>query len=130
MERIILFDGICNLCNNSVQFILKRDQAGIFKFASFQSEAGEKLLKQHGFKGELNSFILIDHGKVFRKSSAALRVAGKLHGFWKLLVVFQIMPPFLRDLIYDFVAKNRYRWFGKKDSCMLPSPEWKKRFLQ
>jgi predicted DCC family thiol-disulfide oxidoreductase YuxK len=130
MERIILFDGICNLCNHSVQFIVKRDPAGIFKFASFQSGAGEKLLKEHGFKGEINSFILIEQGKVYQKSSAALRVAGKLHGPWKLLVLFQIIPPFLRDLIYDLVAKNRYRWFGKKDSCMLPSPDLKKRFLQ
>lgn len=130
MVRIILFDGICNLCNKSVQFILKRDPEGNFQFASMQSEAGEKLLKHYGFNGEIKSIILIDHGKVFRKSSAALRIAGKLQGFWKLLVVFQIIPPFLRDLIYDYIAKNRYRWFGKKESCMLPSPEWKKRFLQ
>jgi predicted DCC family thiol-disulfide oxidoreductase YuxK len=130
MERIILFDGICNLCNKSVQFILKRDPEGIFKFASMQSKAGEKLLKQYGFNGEIKSILLIDNDKVYRKSSAALRIAGKLHGFWKLLVVFQVIPPFLRDLIYDYIAKNRYRWFGKNESCMLPSPEWKKRFLQ
>ena len=130
MDRIILFDGVCNLCNNSVQFIVKRDPTAKFNFAAIQSEIGEKLLRQHGFHQAVNSFILIENDRIYLKSSAALRVCGKLQGLWKLLVIFQIIPPFIRDIFYDAVAKNRYRWFGKKDSCMIPSPELKKRFLQ
>jgi len=129
MEPVILFDGVCNLCDQSVQFILKRDPQGYFKFASFQNEAGQKLLKRYSLSTELNSFVLIENDKIYIKSSAALRVCRNLKGAWKMLSVLQIIPPILRDFFYDIVAKNRYDWFGKKESCMLPSPEWKKRFL-
>jgi predicted DCC family thiol-disulfide oxidoreductase YuxK len=129
VSRIILFDGVCNLCNNSVQFIIKRDSAGYFKFASLQSETGQTLLKKHHLNTDLNSFVLIENETAYVKSSAALRVCSKLSGVWRILSIFRILPPFIRDLGYDYVAKNRYKWFGKKESCMLPLPEWKQRFL-
>jgi predicted DCC family thiol-disulfide oxidoreductase YuxK len=129
MERIILFDGICNLCNSSVQFIIKRDPFGHFKFASLQGAAGQKLIKQFGVNNEINSFILIEDNKIFFKSSAAIRVCMKLRGPWKLLSIFKIIPPSIRDIFYNIVANNRYKWFGKQENCMLPTPEMRKRFL-
>jgi predicted DCC family thiol-disulfide oxidoreductase YuxK len=129
MERIILFDGVCNLCNRSVQFILKRDPAGVFKFASLQSETGQKILKQFGVPENLDSFVLIEGKKAYLKSSAALHVCLSLNGFWKLMGIFLVIPPFIRDLFYNILARNRYKWFGKNESCMLPSPQWKSRFM-
>jgi predicted DCC family thiol-disulfide oxidoreductase YuxK len=129
MEAIILFDGICNLCNSSVQFIIKRDPTGYFKFASLQSETGQRLLKQYGVSKQIDSLILIEKQKVYIKSSAALRICRKLDGFWKYLTILRVLPPFFRNFLYDVVAKNRYHWFGKRDSCMLPTAELKKRFL-
>lgn len=130
MDRIILFDGICNLCNNSVQFIIKRDNIGFFKFTSLQSETGQALLKKYGLNKDLNSFVLLENGKAYVKSSAALRVCSKLGSAWPILSILRFLPPFSRDFLYDIVAKNRYKWFGKKESCMLPLPEWKERFLE
>jgi predicted DCC family thiol-disulfide oxidoreductase YuxK len=130
MERIILFDGICNFCNQSVQFILKRDPNGLFKFASLQGETAKLLLKKYDFNNEINSFVLIENERIFIKSDAALRVCRNLKGPWKLLSIFRIIPPFIRDFLYDVIAANRYKWFGKKESCMLPSQVWKKRFLE
>lgn len=129
MERIILFDGVCNLCNHSVQFIIKRDPKGYFKFASLHSEIGQYLLRQHGLNQGMDSFVLIENKKIFMRSTAALRVSMQLSGFWKFLTIFLIVPPFIRDFLYNIIAKNRYRWFGKRDSCMLPTPEVKKRFI-
>jgi predicted DCC family thiol-disulfide oxidoreductase YuxK len=129
MKPVILFDGVCNLCDRSVQFILKRDPNGYFKFASLQSESGQKLLTKHGFNTDINSFVLVEDEKVFVKSSAALRVCLRLKGAWKMLSILRFIPPSIRDFFYDIVAKNRYKWFGKKESCMLPSPQWKNRFL-
>ncbi|WP_066062843.1 thiol-disulfide oxidoreductase DCC family protein [Neobacillus soli] len=129
MERIILFDGVCNLCNSSVQFILKRDPGGHFKFASLQGETGQRLLKMHRLNPDLNSFVLIEDEKVYVKTNAALRVCKVLSGSWKVLTIFLIIPGLIRDPLYDFIANNRYKWFGKKESCMLPLPEWKNRFL-
>ncbi|MBO0960224.1 thiol-disulfide oxidoreductase DCC family protein [Neobacillus sp. MM2021_6] len=129
MERIILFDGVCNLCDRSVQFIIKRDPQGKFKFAALQSEIGQELLKKHGFKSNISSFVLIENGKVYVKSGAAIRVSKQLYGIWKMSTIFLVIPPFIRDKLYDVIAKNRYKWFGKKDSCLLPSPKWKNRFL-
>lgn len=129
MDQIILFDGICNLCNSSVQFILKKDQSGKFKFASLQGEKGQNLLIKHGLNTDINSFVLIENGKSYTKSSAALRVCKHLNGTCKIALVFFILPRFIRDYLYDIVAKNRYKWFGKQESCMLPLPEWKNRFL-
>jgi predicted DCC family thiol-disulfide oxidoreductase YuxK len=127
---IILFDGVCNLCNGSVQFVLLRDKVGYFKFASLQSEAGQALLEKYKLpKDDYNSFILVEGDRVFSKSTAALRVARKLQGPWKMLYVFNIIPAFIRDMVYSLIAKNRYRIFGKRETCMLPRPEWKGRFL-
>lgn len=130
MKRIILFDGDCNFCDSSVQFIIKRDPAAHFLFTSLQSEKGLELTKQYAIPVEVDSLVLIENGKAFTKSSAALRIAKKLDGLWHLLFLFILVPRKIRDGVYDYVAKNRYKWFGKKeDACMLPSPEQRKRFI-
>jgi predicted DCC family thiol-disulfide oxidoreductase YuxK len=129
VDRIILFDGVCNLCNNSVKFIIKRDTSGYFKFASLQGETGQRLLKKHSLNYDLNSFVLIEKEKVYIKSSAALRVCSQLGGAWRIFSIFRFLPPLFRDFLYDIVAKNRYKWFGKEESCILPLPKWKQRFL-
>lgn len=129
-SSIILFDGVCNLCNSSVQFVIKHDKDKKFMFASLQSTAGQLLLKQFDLPlQDFNSFILIENEKVFFKSTAALMVAKHLKGAVKLLYGFIVVPPFIRNGAYNFIAKNRYKWFGKKDSCILPTPELKARFL-
>lgn len=129
MEKIILFDGECNFCDHSVQFIIKNDPEGRFKFASIQSEIGKKLLNQINVPEDTDSFILIVKDRYYSKSSAALRICKDLKGFWKIFYVFLIVPRPIRDLFYRILAKNRYKWFGKKNSCMLPSPEIRNRFL-
>ncbi|MFP7298025.1 thiol-disulfide oxidoreductase DCC family protein [Neobacillus niacini] len=130
MESIILFDGVCNLCHSGVQFIIKRDTKGYFKFASLQSETGQMLLNKYGVSKKIDSIILIENEKVYIKSSAALRISRSLDGYWRYLIILKVIPPLIRDFLYDSVAKNRYKWFGKKDSCMLPSLEMKNRFLE
>jgi predicted DCC family thiol-disulfide oxidoreductase YuxK len=127
---IILFDGVCNFCNGAINFVLKQDKKGIFRFAPLQSEAGQKLLQQYNLSTkEFDSFVLIDNGKVYQKSAASLRVMNKLPWYWKEAQVLRIIPTAFRDAIYDFIAKNRYKWFGKKDQCMLPAPGIRSRFL-
>jgi predicted DCC family thiol-disulfide oxidoreductase YuxK len=127
---IILFDGVCNLCNSSVQFVLKHDTKKIFRFASLQSFAGQALLKEYNLsQTAFNSFVLIKKGKVFLKSTAALMVARQLKGAVKFLYWFIIIPPFIRNAVYNVIAKNRYKWFGKQESCMMPTPELQSRFL-
>lgn len=129
-KPIILFDGICNLCNAAIQFVIKRDPAAVFSFASLQSDAGQQLLKKFDLPvSELNSFVLIQHDQSFTRSTAALKVAKQLKGPTKLLYGFIIVPAFIRNFVYKIIAANRYRWFGKRDSCMLPSIELKERFL-
>ncbi len=131
MDRpVILFDGVCNLCNGAVQFIIKHDKKKEFMFASLQSETGQKLLVQYNFPvDKLNSFILVNNGKAYTRSTGALKIVQKLNGFWPILYGFIIIPKIFRDSIYNLVAKNRYKWFGKKDACMIPTPELKARFL-
>lgn len=129
MKSIILFDGECNFCDKSVQFILKRDPNGYFHFASLQSDIGKQLLKEFNVPNNINSLVLIENNQYYIKSSAALRICKKLKGVWKIFYVFVIVPKPLRDYFYSIVAKNRYKWFGKKNECMLPSPEVRKRFL-
>jgi len=127
---VILFDGICNFCNGAVNFVLKQDKEGIFRFAPLQSETGQKLLQQYNLSTkEFDSFVLIDNGKVYKKSAASLRVMNKLPWYWKEAQILRIIPTVFRDAIYDFIAKNRYKWFGKKEQCMVPTPEIKSRFL-
>jgi predicted DCC family thiol-disulfide oxidoreductase YuxK len=130
MHPIILFDGVCNLCNSSVQFILKRDRRGKFRFASLQGPAGQALLQRSGLPANhLDSFVLVENNKVYTRSSGALRVLWLLGGAWSLLYSLMIIPRPVRDGVYDWVARHRYRWFGKEESCWLPRPEWKSRFL-
>lgn len=127
---IILFDGVCNLCNGAVQFVIKRDDKRQFLFASLQSEEGRNILKENNFFTDgVYSFILVENGRIFDRSTAALRVAKRLRIPWKWLYIFIAVPKFIRDAVYDFIAKNRYRWFGKKDECMVPTTELKERFL-
>lgn len=130
MKRIILFDGVCNFCDASVQFIIKRDPAAHFLFTSLQSEKGLELTKKYAIPEDVDSLVLIENGKAFTKSSAALRIAKKMDGLWHLFFLFILVPRKIRDGVYNFVAKNRYKWFGKKeDACTLPSPEQRKRFI-
>ena len=129
-QSIVLFDGVCNLCNGAVQFIIRHDKRKNFVFASLQSDEGQKLLKQYNFPvNELNTFILIEEGKAYTRSTGALKVAKKLNGLLPILSGFLILPASFRDGIYNWVGKNRYKWFGKKDECMIPTPELKARFL-
>lgn len=129
MSNIILFDGMCNLCNGSVQFIIKRDPRGYYKFASLQSAAGERLINEYDIPKNSDSFILIQDGKWYQKSSAALRVSKNLRGALQLFYMLKIIPTPSRDSLYELVAKNRYKWFGKRDHCMMPTSEMKNRFL-
>lgn len=130
-KKIILFDGVCNLCNGSVQFVIKRDKKDAFRYAAIQSEVGAQLIaERHIDTSQVDSIILIEPGVAyFTKSDAALEIAGKLGGLWKLTSVFKWIPKSIRDVIYDFVARNRYKWFGKQESCMIPTPELKTKFL-
>ena len=129
MDRIILFDGDCNFCDSSVQFIMKRDRRATFKFTSLQSEQGQKLLRKYNVPNDIDSFVIIEHPKCYLKSTAALRVCKQLDGAWKLLSIFLVVPRPIRDFVYDIIAKNRYKWFGTKQSCMIPTAEQRKRFL-
>ena len=130
MSAIILFDGVCNFCNGSVNFIIERDKTGYFKFAPLQSEAGEKLLQENGVdKAQTDSVILIEDGKVYTHSTAALKIARKLEGKWSWLSHLSIVPRFIRDGFYKLFAKYRYKMFGKQEACMLPTPEVRERFL-
>tara|TARA_B100000508_G_C11329772_1_gene213702 strand:- start:52 stop:462 length:411 start_codon:yes stop_codon:yes gene_type:complete len=128
--KIILFDGVCNLCNSSVNFVIKRDRKNIFKFAALQSEVGLELIEKYAIdSSKTDSIILIEDGKAYIKSTAALRVAKHLGGGYPLLYIFIVVPTFIRNWVYDYVAKNRYKWYGKKESCMIPTPELKEKFL-
>lgn len=128
-DQIILFDGECHFCDRSVQFILKRDRHGYFKFASLQSELGQKLLKKHQIPTDTDSFVLVTSKQAYVKSTAALKVVRHLTGLWKILYIFILVPRPLRNFVYDVIAKNRYRWFGRKESCDLSTPEMRRRFL-
>lgn len=129
-SNLILFDGVCNFCNFWVNFIIDHDDKRYFKFASLQSELAQRILLQKEIDArQIDSVILVMNDQVFFKSSAALLIAKKLNGFWKILYIFSVVPSPLRDLIYDFVAKNRYKWFGKRETCRVPSKDEKERFL-
>jgi predicted DCC family thiol-disulfide oxidoreductase YuxK len=126
---VVLFDGVCNLCSGAVQFIIKHDPQQKFRFASLQSKFGRKILQDfHLPSNELNSFILLDNGKIYTRSTGALRLARQLKGAWSLLYAFIIVPRFIRDAVYRLIARNRYKWFGKKEICWLPTPELKNLF--
>ncbi len=129
---LILFDGVCNLCSASVNFVIDHDPNARFRFAALQSDAAIYTLAQHGVTlpaGDPDSFVLVEGGHVYERSTAALRVARNLGGVWRLLYAFIVVPAFLRDAVYKLVARNRYRWFGKSDTCRVPTPELRARFL-
>lgn len=129
-QRIILFDGVCNFCDASVQWLIKRDGQKLFHFASLQSEVGEQLLKKHELNSaDIDSIVYIRDTKAYIKSTAILYILKDLGRFWKVLTVLLIIPKGIRDFLYDQFAKRRYVLFGKKDACMIPDEEFKNRFL-
>jgi predicted DCC family thiol-disulfide oxidoreductase YuxK len=127
MNKVVLFDGVCNLCNGAVRFIIARDPGARFRFASLQSDVGRRLLKDDG---PPETIVLLEKGKIYSKSSAVLRIAWGLRFPWPLLYAFIVVPRPLRDLVYDWVARHRYRWFGKQETCLLPTPALRNRFLE
>lgn len=130
MNHIVLFDGVCNLCNFAVNFIIKNDPGRQFKFTSLQSEKGKELMREFHISSNEDSVVLIrKDGRTFTKSDAALQICRQLKGPVKLLVIFKVLPVFLRDPIYDIIAKTRYRFFGKKETCRIPTKEERARFI-
>jgi predicted DCC family thiol-disulfide oxidoreductase YuxK len=130
-KKIILFDGVCNLCNSAVQFVIEHDRKDIFRFVALQSELGKEILAYIGIDAKnIDSIILYEPGVAYYyKSSAAIEIARSLGGFWHFGTVFRIIPTRIRNLLYDYVAKNRYKWYGKKESCMIPTHQLKAKFL-
>ncbi len=127
---VIFFDGFCNLCNGAVQFTIERDRKNVFRFSSLQSDYAQDTLRPFSMEPKQGeSMVLLENGKVYERSTAALRVAKRLGGFWPLLYGFIIVPRFIRDAVYNYVGKNRYNWFGKQESCWVPTPELKEKFL-
>ena len=131
-KKIILFDGVCNLCDSAVQFIIKHDKKDIFRFASLQSDLGKEITTYLGVSSEkLDSIILYQPGfAYYHKSQAVFEIAKDLGGIFSLAQIFSILPSSFTDSIYDYIAKNRYKWYGKKDACMLPSTHLKAKFLE
>lgn len=130
-ERLVIFDGVCNLCESSVNFIARRDSDGRFFFTPAQSPLGADLLERFGIDAErLDTVVLVKNGRALTRSTAALAIASELDGPWKLLGAFSLVPRPLRDLLYRTVARYRYRWFGKKKQCMLPAQNIRERFLE
>ncbi|RWX00360.1 thiol-disulfide oxidoreductase DCC family protein [Flavobacterium cerinum] len=130
-KKIILFDGVCNLCDSTVQFIIKHDKKDIFRFVALQSKFGEKIIKHIGLdRSKTDSIILYEPGLSYLyKSEAAFKIANELGGVYSLISIFSILPKWLTNKVYDYIARNRYKWYGKKDECMLPTPEMKAKFL-
>ena len=129
-KAIVLFDGVCNFCNSSVNFIIKHDKKDHFRFTPLQSEKGKMLLQAFNENGKgLDSLVLIENNKLYKRSTASLKITKQLRRPYSLLYLFIIIPSFLRDPIYNFIAKNRYKWFGKKDVCMIPTPAVKDKFI-
>ena len=129
-EKIVLFDGMCNLCNNAVQVIIKNDRKKQFRFASLQSNFGKEILLKNNLRsGDLSSFLFLDNGHLYSQSTGALRVAKYLDGMWPALYVLMIVPPFIRNAVYKWVANNRYKWFGRQATCWLPTPDLWARFI-
>ena len=130
-KKLILFDGVCNLCDASVQFIIKHDKKDIFRFATLQGEIGQKVIEHFKIDTHKTDSILLysEENGISYKSTAALKVASKLGFPINLLAFFLIVPAFIRNWVYDYIAKNRYQWYGKKEACMIPTPELKSKFL-
>lgn len=130
-KKIILFDGVCNLCDNTVQFIIKHDKKDIFRFVALQSDLGISIINHIGIDiSKTDSIILYEPGQAYYyKAQAAIKIAKELGGIYAILNIFSILPNKINNAVYDFVAKNRYKWYGKKDECMIPTPEMKAKFL-
>jgi predicted DCC family thiol-disulfide oxidoreductase YuxK len=130
-KKLILFDGVCNLCNSSVQFVIKKDKKNIYLFAPLQGTIGQQIIKEFNIDTKkTDSILLYTNNQLYSKSTAALKVAATLGFPTNILSVFIIIPTFIRNWVYDFIAKNRYKWYGKKEACMIPTPELKAKFLE
>jgi predicted DCC family thiol-disulfide oxidoreductase YuxK len=130
-KKIILFDGVCNLCNSWVQFVIKNDKKDAFRFVALQSDLGQEIIHYIGIGSQNIDSIILYQPTVayYYKSSAVLEIAKILGGIYSLVWIFKIIPKDVRDAMYDYIAKNRYKWYGKKESCMIPTPEIKAKFL-
>ena len=130
-KKIILFDGVCNLCNESVIKVIKNDKKNVFLFTAIQSETGKKIIHHLGIDTSKTDSIILYEPKnaYYVKAAAALKIMKEFSGFWKLMQVFTILPNSFNNIFYDYIARNRYKWYGKKDSCMIPTPELKAKFL-
>lgn len=130
-KKIILFDGVCNLCDATVQFLIKRDKKDVFRFVAIQSELGQEIISYIGIDtSKTDSIILYEPGiAYYYKAEAALHIASELGGIYSLMSVFKVLPKGISNAVYDYVARNRYKWYGKKDACMMPTPEMKAKFL-
>lgn len=127
---VVLFDGVCNLCNSSVNWIIDHDKKNEFRFASLQSEYGRRMVQQYNISGNyMDTVVLIKNDRAYLRSAAVLQVLRGIGGIYSLALVFYIFPAFIRDVVYNFIAKNRYRWFGKQESCRIPTPELKAKFI-
>ena len=131
VDEVVIFDGVCNLCNRSVQFILNHESTPKLKFVPLQSAAGSRIMRLHGFSPEdVRTFVLVLAGKPYIKSDAAIQISKFLRSPWSLLGAIRIVPRPIRNWGYDLVARNRYRWFGRTESCMVPTPEFRARFIE
>ena len=129
-KGIILFDGVCNFCNTSINFIIRKDKNDYFRFLTLQSEKGKAIVERYNLDPEnLQTVILLENGRIYTRSTAALRIARKLKGGWKLFYGFIVIPAMIRDMGYNLIAKYRYKWWGKQEACMVPTPEIRKKFL-
>ena len=129
--KVILFDGVCNLCNASINWVIDHDKKNLFKFASLQSVYGQKKVAELGLSGDyMGTVVLEDESKGYTRSAAVLQIARHIGGIYSLAVIFFIIPPFIRDFFYKIVANNRYKWFGKQESCRIPTPELRSKFLE
>ncbi len=130
-NSIILFDGVCNLCNASINFIIKRDKKRIFRYTPLQSNEGKKLLDKYSLiSNELNTVILIEENTVYTKSTAFIEITKSLSGAWKIARILKIIPKNIRDFLYDIIAGKRYKWFGKRNECIIPNENYKDLFLE
>jgi predicted DCC family thiol-disulfide oxidoreductase YuxK len=130
-KKIILFDGVCNLCDSAVQFVIKHDTKDVFRFVALQSELGQEIIKHIGINPiNIDSIILYEPGiAYYYKSQAALEISKSLGGFFHLGTIFRLIPLGISNQLYDYIAKNRYKWYGKKENCMIPTAELKAKFL-
>lgn len=127
---VVLFDGVCNFCNSMVNFAIRNDKKAMLKFAPLQSVAGQRLKEQYNIPASIDTVIVIDNGKVYTYADAGIRVTKYLRWPVKMLYALVIIPSFISQPVYKWIAKNRYKWWGKKETCMIPTPELRKRFLE